>query len=358
MEVDLVNPDYELLDPCPDIHALFLEYNQKFFQGKLLCCELKWSARMTTCAGVCSYEGRSGFCSIRLSKPLLTLRPRKDLVETLLHEMIHAFLFITANNRDRDGHGPEFQFHMHRINKLAGTNITIYHTFHAEVAVYKTHWWRCNGSCQHQKPFYGFVKRASNRAPGPNDRWWPAHKASCNGTFIKIKEPDDYGKKTKKDESKSIGSQKQSNENKKKSVNTLDNWIKGNDKSFDQKNQAATDTKLVSPVATSESDNENPSTSTGLGLGSTVFSGTGAKLGGSNSVSALLSRWDQSERTSKSQISKKEIEVIDLTQGTLETPNHSASSSASSEEQTVLCPVCSKQVLVHIINSHLDRCLQ
>ena len=36
------------------------------------------------CAGVCSYEGRGGLCSIRLSEPLLKLRPRKDLVQTLL----------------------------------------------------------------------------------------------------------------------------------------------------------------------------------------------------------------------------------------------------------------------------------
>jgi hypothetical protein len=41
------------------------------------------------------------------------------------HEMIHAFLFVTHNNRDRDGHGPEFHYHMYRINKEAGTNITV-----------------------------------------------------------------------------------------------------------------------------------------------------------------------------------------------------------------------------------------
>ncbi len=33
------------------------------------------------CAGVCSYEGRGGLCSVRLSEPLLKLRPRKDLVQ-------------------------------------------------------------------------------------------------------------------------------------------------------------------------------------------------------------------------------------------------------------------------------------
>lgn len=33
---------------------------------------------------MCCYEGRGGLCSVRLSLPLLKLRPRKDLVETLL----------------------------------------------------------------------------------------------------------------------------------------------------------------------------------------------------------------------------------------------------------------------------------
>ena len=39
--------------------------------------------------------------------------------------MIHAYLFVTANNKDRDGHGPEFCKHMRRINAAAGTNITV-----------------------------------------------------------------------------------------------------------------------------------------------------------------------------------------------------------------------------------------
>lgn len=162
---------------------------------------------MTSCAGICSYQGRGGMCSITLSEPLLKLRPRKDLVETLLHEMIHAYLFVTHNNRDRDGHGPEFHKHMYRINKEAGlwkvfkwkmeifscrnsffegTNITVYHDFHDEVRLYKQHWWRCNGPCQNRKPFFGMVRRATNRAPGPNDFWWAEHSRTCGGEFIKV----------------------------------------------------------------------------------------------------------------------------------------------------------------------------
>ena len=52
---------------------------------------------MYTCAGICYYQRRGLYeqCNIRLSQPLLALRPRGDLVNTLIHEMIHAFLFVT-----------------------------------------------------------------------------------------------------------------------------------------------------------------------------------------------------------------------------------------------------------------------
>ncbi|XP_028745653.1 sprT-like domain-containing protein Spartan isoform X1 [Peromyscus leucopus] len=193
--VSLVDSSWELVDPTPDLQALFLQFNDRFFWGQLEAVEVKWSVRMTLCAGICTYEGRGGMCSIRLSEPLLKLRPRKDLVETLLHEMIHAYLFVTNNDKDREGHGPEFCKHMHRINQLTGANITVYHTFHDEVDEYRRHWWRCNGPCQHKQPYYGYVKRATNRAPSAHDYWWADHQKTCGGTYIKIKEPENYSKK-------------------------------------------------------------------------------------------------------------------------------------------------------------------
>ncbi|XP_034018414.1 sprT-like domain-containing protein Spartan [Thalassophryne amazonica] len=197
--LSIVDETWEMLDPSPDVRALFLDFNDRFFWGKLSGVEVKWSPRMTLCAGVCSYEGRGGLCSIRLSEPLLKLRPRKDLVETLLHEMIHALLFVTQNNRDREGHGPEFCKHMNRINKASGTNITIYHSFHDEVDVYRQHWWRCSGPCQNRRPYFGYVKRAMNRAPSALDPWWEDHQRTCGGTYTKIKEPEGYRKKGKTD---------------------------------------------------------------------------------------------------------------------------------------------------------------
>nr|XP_025864475.1 sprT-like domain-containing protein Spartan isoform X2 [Vulpes vulpes] len=152
--LSLVDASWELVDPTPDLQALFVQFNDRFFWGQLEAVEVKWSMRMTLCAGLCSYEGRGGMCSIRLSEPLLKLRPRKDLVE-------------------------------------------VYHTFHDEVDEYRRHWWRCNGPCQYKKPYYGYVKRATNRAPSVHDYWWAEHQKTCGGTYIKIKEPENYSKKGK-----------------------------------------------------------------------------------------------------------------------------------------------------------------
>lgn len=75
----------------------------------------------------------------------------------------------------------------------------IYHSFHDEVDVYRQHWWRCNGPCQTRKPYFGFVKRAMNRAPSSLDPWWEDHQRTCGGTYTKVKEPEGYGQKKKKD---------------------------------------------------------------------------------------------------------------------------------------------------------------
>ncbi|GLE03222.1 hypothetical protein PINS_up012101 [Pythium insidiosum] len=153
---------------------------------------------MTLCAGLCSFQPRSGFCSIRLSEPLLKLRPRSDLINTLLHEMIHAYIFVSSPVRDREDHGPIFQSHMRRINESAGTNITVYHTFHDEVDAYRQHWWQCDGPCRRKAPYFGLVKRSMNRVPGPLDRWWEEHQRTCGGVYTKIKEPPGFKEKQEK----------------------------------------------------------------------------------------------------------------------------------------------------------------
>ncbi|ORZ28500.1 SprT-like family-domain-containing protein [Lobosporangium transversale] len=188
-------PDLDTEAPFKDLHGLFLAFNDQYFESKLSACEVRWSPRMTRCAGLCYYQSKAQYCSIRLSEPLLKFRPESDYIDTLLHEMIHAYLFVTKAIQDHDGHGADFQYHMNRINKAAGTSITIYHTFHDEVRHYQTHIWKCNGPCQHRPPYYGIVKRSMNRPPQPADRWFAEHQMTCGGTYTKISEPESMKKK-------------------------------------------------------------------------------------------------------------------------------------------------------------------
>ncbi|CAI5986163.1 unnamed protein product [Closterium sp. NIES-65] len=136
-------PDPDLLDPCPDITALFRHYNDLYFQGRLGACLVEWSSkRMTLCAGVCMYDG--ALCRIRLSAPLLQYRPVSDLKATLLHEMIHAFIFLCRPSHSREDHGPMFQGIMGTINTstLHDHQISVYHSFKDEVNVHRRHAWQ------------------------------------------------------------------------------------------------------------------------------------------------------------------------------------------------------------------------
>ncbi|XP_072503581.1 DNA-dependent metalloprotease SPRTN [Notamacropus eugenii] len=367
----LVDEAWELVDPNPDPRALFVQFNELYFWGRLEAVEVKWSFRMTLCAGVCKYEGKGGMCSICLSEPLLKLRPRKDLIETLLHEMIHAYLFVTNNDKDRESHGPEFCKHMHRINYLTGANITIYHNFHDEVDAYRQHWWRCNGPCRNRKPYYGYVKRAMNRAPSATDFWWAEHQRTCGGTYIKVKEPEGYSKTGKK----MTGLEKRPNSGK---------------ESKDKGKPKEAGSPLLTP-----------------------FSGKGYLLGGTSSMSSfgkpsnphainktqelpdpnyplvatrpkpkteLKSNSSRGINSSEDKLANKRPKVENKTDfanffikkkhvnnictngndskcSSFPVTSSQNSSSLISHKKAVSCPVCQAQVLETEINEHLDSCL-
>ena len=96
-----------------NIHELFVEYSTVYFDAVLhnSAVLVEWSKRMTLCAGV-TYLYTKGNCIIRLSKSILKYRSIKELQETLLHEMIHAYLFLCKKQTYADytngGHGPVF----------------------------------------------------------------------------------------------------------------------------------------------------------------------------------------------------------------------------------------------------------
>lgn len=43
----LVDPFWEMTDPNPDVRALFVQFNERFFWGRLAGIEVRWSPRMT-----------------------------------------------------------------------------------------------------------------------------------------------------------------------------------------------------------------------------------------------------------------------------------------------------------------------
>ena len=184
----VTDPSLELLDPNPNIWHLFQIFDHRFFSGLLSsnAVAVKWSPNMTRTAGLCSWNPRSGFVEIRLSQPLHRLRPRSDLVQTLIHEMIHAVLFVNREDDNHESHGTIFHSHMHRINREAGCNITVFHNFIDEVRYYQKHVWKCNGPCASRAPYYGILRRAVNRPPGPSDYWFKKHQFECGGQYIKI----------------------------------------------------------------------------------------------------------------------------------------------------------------------------
>lgn len=222
-------------EPFIDIHELFSLYNILYFRSLLLPrVEASWSARLTLCAGICELvrdpNNGNKYTRIRLklSEPLLKYRPRSDTVNTLLHEAIHAYFFITTSWRhsrgdDGTGHGAGFLLLADAINNHGaehGYEITVFHTFHDEVDSYRTHIWQCDGPCRSQAPFFGLVKRSMNRAPGKSDTWWSKHQAECRGTFTKIAEPE----LSKAQVEKLSGLERAGRQ-----ANKIDGWVKSSD---------------------------------------------------------------------------------------------------------------------------------
>ncbi|KAK2198434.1 bifunctional SprT-like domain-containing protein Spartan/SprT-like [Babesia duncani] len=170
-----------------DLNDAFRYYNDLCFDGALEAVVVGWSNRLTLCAGKCYHRGR-GFCEIRLSEPLLRYRSANECKETLLHEMIHAYLFAKNKSKRHAGHGKDFIWHMNRINEITGLNVTIHHNFRREVEYHRRHVWRCSGACRNLPPAFGYIRRSRNIIPGPRDKWWNHHAQICAGTFVKVDE--------------------------------------------------------------------------------------------------------------------------------------------------------------------------
>jgi len=217
----------ELYSPFVDINELFRLYDIFYFRSLLQDrVEVSWSKRLTLCAGICELvkdeQGKYRKIRLKLSEPLLKFRPRSDTVNTLLHEAIHAYFFVTTSWRhsrgdDGTGHGAGFLLLADAINSHGDYEVTVYHTFHDEVDSYRTHVWLCDGPCRKEPPFFGLVKRSMNRAPGRSDTWWQKHQRECGGTHSKIAEPQ-----LTKDQVARLSPHERAGRQK----NKIDSWVK------------------------------------------------------------------------------------------------------------------------------------
>ncbi|CAE7011665.1 SprT multi-domain protein [Pyrenophora teres f. teres] len=315
-------------EPFVDVHALIALYDVLYFRNLLVPrVQVIWSPRLTLCAGICelSRDPESGtFTRIRLklSTPLLQYRPRDDTINTLLHEAIHAYFFITTSwshsrGADGTGHGPGFQLLADALNNHANYAVTIYHTFHDEVESYRTHVWQCNGPCQSQPPYFGLVKRSMNRAPAKSDTWWERHQAECGGAYTKIQEPAPTKKQLDAMSAKErAGKQK----------NKLDSWI-----TLGAKKGPATERDTSSrPIDASTED--KTSTAVVSSSGETATSSVG------HVVSPRFTS-TSSQPTQKRQRSDTEGDPV------------------TQKRLLVNCPICNLRMAESDINEHLDACV-
>jgi predicted SprT family Zn-dependent metalloprotease len=86
-----------------DLQLLFAELNNYYFNGEVPVCRIRYNARFSNSAGRITYSERP--LLVELSPKHFRAHP-EALRETLLHEMIHAWLF----DRNGDtGHGADFR---------------------------------------------------------------------------------------------------------------------------------------------------------------------------------------------------------------------------------------------------------
>lgn len=89
-----------------DLQLLFAELNNFYFNGEVPVCGIRYNARFSNSAGRITYSGRP--LLIELSPKHFRSNPGA-LRETLLHEMIHAWLYDRSGDT---GHSAAFKAKM------------------------------------------------------------------------------------------------------------------------------------------------------------------------------------------------------------------------------------------------------
>jgi len=103
---DDCNP-FSVLPDVAELQLMFAQFNYTYFDGEIPTHEISYNNRFSNVAGRITYKPPK----IELSPKHLRGKP-DQLRETLLHEMIHAWLFARKQN---PGHTPTFKKKMREL---------------------------------------------------------------------------------------------------------------------------------------------------------------------------------------------------------------------------------------------------
>ena len=137
------------------LYQLFKEYNVLYFEGLVKGFTVSWGYQMCSTSGLTEFMGRR----IKISKPIHECLPEVEMRGTLLHEMIHAWLFCIGKPlRVCLGHGYAFHKKMRIINKQVGFDIGLDHFMALETSPLRDRYeWQCQ-HCGHIARFRVFRK--------------------------------------------------------------------------------------------------------------------------------------------------------------------------------------------------------
>lgn len=163
--------------------SLFVKFNELFFEDRLSDA-IEWSEKRMTSSSAIFYPKKR---IIRMNMSLLSKVSEAELIETLLHEMTHSYLYQKYGSRIKP-HGKEFKSKIKTINEFLNINIPTTHN-------YLTNWFRCDGEgCRHHPLFYfGYISSQAQNVYESDSHscrdFLELHAKTCSGTFVKSNEP-------------------------------------------------------------------------------------------------------------------------------------------------------------------------
>ncbi|KQK22852.1 hypothetical protein BRADI_1g69655v3 [Brachypodium distachyon] len=175
------------LDQEPNIVKLFCHYNTLYFQDTLGGCVVSWAEEPLPNSDIsgCDYYPGGGGCIILLSKSLYKCHMDSDLKNVLLHEMIHAYMFIKDDNTNHSSdHGANFKKLMDDINS---SSVPDPHCESCEDFIEST---KVNGTTQDD-----CIERMGDVCLNSTCQWhrlFGLHKMHCSGSYYKIQESPPY----------------------------------------------------------------------------------------------------------------------------------------------------------------------